>query len=53
MLSYLLALVQLTWQVNNGWFLPVFDNFFMEFINIGPAYIRGRGVEVGWVVAKT
>ena len=40
-LSYLLAFVQLTWQVNNGWFLPVFDGFFMEFINIGPVYIRG------------
>ena len=28
-LSYLLVI----WQVNNGWFLPVFDDFFMEFIN--------------------
>ena len=33
--------MQLTWQVDNGWFLPVFYNFFMEFINIGPVYIRG------------
>ena len=40
-LSYLLVFVQLTWQVDNGWFTPVFDDFFMEFINIGPAYIRG------------
>ena len=41
-LTYLLAFVQLTWQVDNGWFSPVFD-FFMEFINSGPAYVRG-----GW-----
>ena len=40
-LSYLLAIVQLTWQVDNDWFLPVFDNFFMEFIVIGPAFISG------------
>ena len=33
--------VHLTWQVDNCWFLPVFDDFFMEFINIGPVYIRG------------
>ena len=39
-LSYLLAFVQLTWQVDNGWFLPVFGIFFMDFINIGPVYIR-------------
>ena len=26
--------------VDNGWFLPVFD-FFIEFIDIGPAYVRG------------
>ena len=24
-----------------GWFSPVFDDFFMEFINIGPVYIKG------------
>ena len=42
-----LASCQLTWQVVNGWFLPVFDDFFMEFINIRPAYIRGW--VVGWV----
>ena len=36
-----LASCQLTWQVVNGWFLPVFDDFFMEFINIRPAYTRG------------
>ena len=41
MLSYLLAIVQLTQQVDNGWFLPVFYDFLMEFINIGPVYIRG------------
>ena len=40
MLSYLLAFVQLPWQLDNGWFLPVFDNFFVEFINMGPVYIR-------------
>ena len=39
--SYLLAFLQLTWQVDNGWFLPVFDDFFMEFINVGPMYTRG------------
>ena len=38
--SYLLAFVHLTWLVDNGWLSPVFDEFFMEFINIGPAYIR-------------
>ena len=42
-LSYLLAFVQLTRQVDNDWFLPGFGNFFMEFINIGPVYIRGWG----------
>ena len=47
--SHLLVFVQLTWQVGNGWFLAVFMIFFMEFINIGPVYIRGW---VGWVVAK-
>ena len=26
--SYRLAFVQLTWQVDNGWFSPVFDDFF-------------------------
>ena len=36
-LSYLL---QLNWQVDNGWFLPVLV-FFMEFINIVPVYVRG------------
>ena len=39
-LNYLLAFVQLTWQVDNGWFFPAIDDFFMEFINIGPAYIK-------------
>ena len=24
-----------------SWFSPVFDGFFMEFINIKPAYIKG------------
>ena len=35
--------MQLTWQVqyiDNGWFLSVFEEFFMEFINIGPAHIQ-------------
>ena len=27
--------------VDNGRFSPVFDDFFMEFINNGPMYIRG------------
>ena len=40
-LSCLLTFVQLTWEVDNGWFLLVFDDFFMEFIDIKPAYIRG------------
>ena len=41
-LSYLLAIVQLTRQVDNGWFLPQFFTIFLtEFINIGPVYIRG------------
>ena len=49
-LSYLLAFVRLTWQVDNGWFSPLFDIFFMEFINIGAAFIRAlgrRGTGVG------
>ena len=46
-LSYLLAFVQLTWHVDDGWFLPVFDDFFMDFINIGPAWIRGVREECG------
>ena len=36
-------------------FLPVFDDFFMEYINIGSTYYNrmgGRDVGVGWVVAK-
>ena len=56
MLSFLLAFVQLTWKVNNGWFLLVFDDLFMEFINIaiGPTYIatgvgrRGAGWGGWW-----
>ena len=53
-LSYLLAFVQLTWQVDNGWFLPVFDNYFMEFINIAWASVYKGWVRgwVGWVVLK-
>ena len=43
MLSYLLAIVQLTRQVGNGWFSPVFYDFLTEFINIGLVYIRGWG----------
>ena len=44
--SYLLAFVQLTWQVG---FSPVLDDFFMEFINIGPMYINGWvGGVWGW-----
>ena len=40
-LSYLLAFVQLTKKVNNGWVLPVFDNF-LKFIILGQhTYIRG------------
>ena len=53
MLSYLIAFVQLTWQVG---FSSVFDDFFMNFIIIGPAYIRawvgGERFRLGWVVAK-
>ena len=37
LLSYLLAFVQLTWQVGFHQFLTIF----MESINIGPANIRG------------
>ena len=57
-LSYLLAFVQLTWQVDNGWFSPVFDDFFKEFIIIRPVGERGErvggreGHGVEWVVAK-
>ena len=48
-LSCLLAFVQLTWQADNGWFSPVFDDFVMEVINIGPACIRGwAGGAQGW-----
>ena len=48
-LSYLLAIVQLTRQVDNGWFSPVFTIFLMAFINIGPVYIRGWvGGAQGW-----
>ena len=34
--------------------MPDFWQFFMEFINIGPVYIRGgqEGHGGGWVVAK-
>ena len=34
--------------MDNGWFLAVY-NFFMEFINMGPVYIRGgqEGRRVG------
>ena len=50
MLSYLLAFVQLTWQVDNGWFSPVFDDFLMEVINIGPAYsYKGMSGKCGGV----
>ena len=40
-LSYLLAIVQLICQVDDGCFSSIFNDFFMEFINIGPVYIRG------------
>ena len=30
----------------------VFYDFLMKFINIGPVYVRGWAVGVGWVVAK-
>ena len=43
---YLLAFV---WQVDNGGFSILFDDLFMEFVNIGPAYIRGWvGGALGW-----
>ena len=38
-------LLELTWQTDNGWYSPVFDDFFIEFINIRPVYIREW---VGW-----
>ena len=38
--SYLLAFVQLTWPVYDGWFLPVFGNFLLGFSNIRSLYIR-------------
>ena len=48
-LSYLLAIVQLTRQVDNVWFSPVFYDFLIEFINIRPVYIRGWvGGARGW-----
>ena len=37
--SYLIAFVKLTWQVDNGWFSQVIDNFFMEFTNIEAVYV--------------
>ena len=47
-LSYILAFVQLTWQVDNCWFSPVLDDFF-KFINIRPAYIKQwLGGMQGW-----
>ena len=46
-LSYLLAFVQLTWQIYNGWVSPVYWMFFMECINIQQAYIRGWVEAVG------
>ena len=51
-LNYLLAFVQLTWLIDDWWFFPMIIS--MEFINIGPAYIRGwaGGCGVRWVVAK-
>ena len=42
--------MQLTWQVDNGGFLPVFEDFFMEFINCWLAYIREWvGGVGGWI----
>ena len=48
MLSYLLAFVQLTWQVDNGWFCQFMMIFLIEFY-IGLMYVRGCETEVwGW-----
>ena len=46
-LSYLLAFVKLTGQVDNRQFLPGFDDFLMEFINFGLMYIRGEREGLG------
>ena len=46
-LNHLLAFVQLPWQVDSGWFRQFLTIFFMEFINIGLAYIRGGRGGVG------
>ena len=43
-LSYLLAFVQLTWQVDDGWFSLFSDYFFRGIHYFGPASIKG-----GWV----
>ena len=48
----LLVFVQLTRQVDKGWFWPVFYDFCMEFINIGPVYIREWVGGVWGMVAK-
>ena len=42
-LSYLLAFVQLTWQVNNGWFLAVFMIFSRNSLILGQCILGG-----GW-----
>ena len=33
-------LYALIWQIDDGWYSPGLYAFFMEFINIGPVYIR-------------
>ena len=53
-LSYLLAFAQLTWQVDNDWVLPVFDDFSWNSLILGQHIWGGRWEEHGvrWVVAK-
>ena len=50
-LSYLLAFVQLTWQVDNGWFSPVFMIFSWNSLILGQYILgdgrKGRGGGVG------
>ena len=40
--SYLLAFVQLTLQVVNGWFSPVFDDFLWNSLILGQCIQGGR-----------
>ena len=50
-LSTVLAFVQLTWQVDNGWFSPVLTILSWNLL-LGQCIQRVGGKGVGWVVEK-